>query len=82
MEKGKSLLPSGVLEVQGRFGVGACVRLLDQKARVIGKGLTNYSSSDIIKIRGQKTAEIEKILEFKHSDEVIHRDNMVIQGEG
>ncbi len=81
LDKGKSLLPSGVLEVQGRFGIGACVQLLDQKARVIGKGLVNYSSSDIIKIRGLKTSEIEKRLEFKHSDEVIHRDNMVISSE-
>jgi glutamate 5-kinase len=81
LEKGKSLLPSGVVEVQGRFGMGACVRLVDQKARLIGKGLVNYSSSDIIKIRGMKTSEIEKKLEFKHSDEVIHRDNMVIQKE-
>ncbi len=79
LEKGKSLLPSGVIEVKGRFGIGACVRLLDQKACVIGKGLVNYSSSDIIKIRGLKTSEIEERLEFKHSDEVIHRDNMVIQ---
>ena len=79
LEKGKSLLPSGVLEVQGRFGIGACVRLVDQKARVIGKGLANYSSADIMKIRGLKTSEIEKRLDFKHSDEVIHRDNMVIQ---
>ena len=79
LEKGKSLLPSGVIEVKGRFGVGACVRLMDQKARVIGKGLVNYSSSDIIKIRGLKTSEIEERLEFKHSDEVVHRDNMVIR---
>ena len=79
LEKGKSLLPSGVMEVKGRFGIGACVRLVDQKACVIGKGLVNYSSSDIIKIRGLKTSEIEERLEFKHSDEVIHRDNMVIQ---
>lgn len=80
-EKGKSLLPSGILEVKGRFGVGACVCLLDQKARVIGKGLVNYSSSDVVKIKGLKTTEIEPRLEYKHSDEVIHRDNMVITKE-
>ena len=80
-EKGKSLLPSGILEVKGRFGVGACVRLLDQKARVIGQGLVNYSSSDIAKIKGLKTTEIEPRLEYKNSDEVIHRDNMVITKE-
>ena len=80
-EKGKSLLPSGVVEVRGRFGIGACASLVDQKNRVVGKGLVNYSSSDIMKIRGLKTSEIEKRLEFKHSDEVIHRDNMVITKE-
>jgi glutamate 5-kinase len=78
MEKGKSLLPSGVVEVRGRFGVGACVRLLDQDLRIIGKGLVNYSSSDVAKIRGLQTSQIEKRLEYKYSDEVIHRDNMVI----
>jgi glutamate 5-kinase len=80
-ERGKSLLPSGIVEVQGRFGVGACVRLLAQKDRVIGKGLVNYSSSDIAKIKGLKTTEIEARLEYKNSDEVIHRDNMVITKE-
>ncbi|MGA3085017.1 MAG: glutamate 5-kinase [Thermodesulfobacteriota bacterium] len=77
-EKGKSLLPSGVVEVRGRFGIGACISLVDQTDRVVGKGLVNYSSSDIMKIRGLKTSEIEKRLEFKYSDEVIHRNNMVI----
>jgi glutamate 5-kinase len=76
--KGKSLLPSGVLEVRGRFGVGSCVGLVAYQGQVIGKGLVNYSSSDISKIRGLKTSEIEHRLEHKHSDEVIHRDNMVI----
>ena len=79
--KGKSLLPSGVTEVRGRFGIGACVRLLDPGGLIVGKGLVNYSSSDIAKIQGIKTSEIEKRLGTKHSDEVVHRDNMVILKE-
>jgi glutamate 5-kinase len=78
LERGKSLLPSGIVEVRGRFGIGACVRLLDLKAQVLGKGLVSYSSSDITKIQGLKTSEIEKRLEHKQTDEVIHRDNMVV----
>jgi glutamate 5-kinase len=78
MERGKSLLPSGILEVRGRFGIGACIRLLDINSKILGKGLVNYSSSDIRKIQGLKTSEIEKRLEYKYSDEVVHRDNMVI----
>jgi glutamate 5-kinase len=78
LEKGKSLLPSGIIGVGGRFGIGACVRLLDEKLEVLGQGLVNYSSSDIKKIQGLKTARIEERLEYKQSDEVVHRDNMVI----
>jgi glutamate 5-kinase len=78
LEKGKSLLPSGIIGVRGRFGIGACVRLLDDKMEVLGQGLVNYSSSDIKKIQGLKTSQIEERLEYKQSDEVIHRDNMVI----
>jgi glutamate 5-kinase len=81
VERGKSLLPSGVLAVEGRFGIGACVRLVDQQSQVIGKGLVNYPSSDIIKIKGLKTSEIAERLDNKYSDEVIHRDNLVITGE-
>jgi len=78
VEKGKSLLPSGIVAVQGRFGVGSCVGCLDQEGRRVAKGLVNYSSSDLEKIKGLKTSEIEKRLEFKQSDEAIHRDNLVV----
>ena len=78
VEKGKSLLPSGIVAVQGRFGAGSCVGCLDQEGRRVAKGLVNYSSSDLEKIKGLKTSEIEKRLEFKQSDEAIHRDNLVV----
>ena len=78
VEKGKSLLPSGIVAVQGRFGVGSCVGCLDQEGKRVAKGLVNYSSSDLEKIKGLKTSEIEKRLEFKQSDEAIHRDNLVV----
>jgi glutamate 5-kinase len=78
LEKGKSLLPSGILAVEGRFGIGACVRIVDPRGEILGKGLVNYPSSDIMKIMGVKTSEIAKHLTYKYADEVIHRDNMVI----
>jgi glutamate 5-kinase len=78
VEKGKSLLPSGIVAVRGRFGAGSCVGCLDGEGKRIAKGLVNYSSSDLAKIKGLKTSEIEKKLEFKQSDEVIHRDNLVV----
>lgn len=81
LEKGKSLLPSGILAVEGRFGIGACVRIVDWQGKILGKGLVNYPSSDIMKILGAKTSEIAKRLTYKYADEVIHRDNMVITGD-
>jgi glutamate 5-kinase len=78
MQSGKSLLPSGIIEVKGSFGVGAPVECLDEQGNTIATGLSNYNSTDLAKIKGLKTGEIEKTLGYKDSDEVIHRDNLVI----
>ncbi|NCC50042.1 MAG: glutamate 5-kinase [Spartobacteria bacterium] len=77
-EKGKSLLPIGIREVQGEFPVGAVVNVKDAAGRLIARGLTEYASSDIVKIMGRRTSEISAILGRKDYDEVIHRDNMVL----
>lgn len=78
VEGGKSLLPSGILEVRGRFGIGAPVHCLDRNNEAIAAGLVNYSSEDIEKIHGVHTSKIESVLGHKDSDEVIHRDNLVV----
>lgn len=78
IHNGKSLLPSGILKVKGKFGIGSAVQCLDRNGFKIGTGLVNYSSSDIEKIRGHKTSEIEGILGYKYHDEVIHRDNLMV----
>ncbi len=75
---GKSLLPSGIVEVRENFGVGAPVHCIDHDGKAIAAGLTNYSAKDLDKIKGKKSSQIEKILGYKDSDEVIHRDNLVI----
>jgi len=76
--QGKSLLPSGIVRVEGDFGVGDPVTCVDANGASIAKGLVNYSSSDIDKIRGLKTSRIEQILGGKPYDEIIHRDNMAV----
>ena len=78
MEKGKSLLPSGMVEVRGRFSLGNSVLLLNEAGGQIAVGMVNYHSGDIRKIMGAKSTEIESKLGFKHDDEVIHRDNLVL----
>jgi glutamate 5-kinase len=75
---GKSLLPSGILRVEGDFSLGDAVLCLDTEGKTIAKGLANYSSDETKKIKGLKTSRIEQVLGYKHYDEVIHRDNMAV----
>lgn len=76
----KSLLPSGIASIEGNFQTGDAVYCVDGNGKRIAKGLTNYSSDELLKIIGKKTSEIEKLLGYKYSDEAIHRDNIVILG--
>lgn len=78
LKSGKSLLPSGILKVDGYFDIGDGVSCLDINGNRIAKGIVNYSSFEINKIKGKKTSEIETILGYKYSDEVIHRDNLAV----
>ena len=78
LNHGKSLLPSGIQEVRGRFSLGDKVALVDASDHELAVGMVNYHSGDIRKIMGLKTGEIEGALGFKHDDEVIHRDNLVL----
>ena len=76
--KGKSLLPSGITAVHGDFQSGDAVACTDRSGREFAKGLVNYGSEAIGKIKGLKTTDIQKTLGYKDYDEVIHRDNLVI----
>ncbi len=78
---GASLLPAGILEVRGQFGVGEAVRCLDEAGQLIGVGLVNYSSSELSRIKGRKTREIEALLGYKNTDEAIHRDYFALSSE-
>ncbi len=76
--KKKSLLPAGVKFVKGNFRQGDVVEICDVDGHCFAKGLTNYSSAEIERIRGHKTSEIEVILGENRYDEVVHRDNLVV----
>lgn len=80
LQKGKSLLPSGVIAVEGDFDRGTVVAVanVDDK-REIARGMVNYSSDEIRLIAGKKSSEIEKILQGKDYDEVIHRNNLWVE---
>jgi glutamate 5-kinase len=81
IKRGKSLLPSGIVDVENEFDVGAPVEFKSIDKEKLGIGLVNYSASDIRKIMGKKSGQIEKLLGQKTYDEVIHRDNLAITSE-
>lgn len=78
VKKGKSLLPSGISSVEGKFQVGDMISIFSPQAKEIARGLTYYSAEEIERIKGKKSQEIESILGRKDYDEIIHRDNLVI----
>jgi len=78
LEKGKSLLPSGIIGVEGIFELGDPVSCVGRDGTVLAKGIVNFSSAEINKIKGVKSGQINQILGHKDYDEVIHRDNLAI----
>ncbi len=77
-KQGRSLLPIGIVDVEGDFSVGSAVSCIDPDGVSFARGLVNYGASDIRKLMGLKTHQIQKRLGYKHYDEVIHRNNLVI----
>ena len=78
LSRGKSLLPSGITRVEGIFDRGDPVYLVSHSGQRLAKGLSNYSSGEIERIKGRKSSEISATLGYNYSDEVVHRDNLVI----
>lgn len=78
LNQGKSLLPSGIVEVKGRFEEGDAVLISCIQGNSFAKGLINYSKGAIMKIKGKQSSQIEEILGYKYNDEIIHRDNLVM----
>jgi glutamate 5-kinase len=79
LKQGKSLLPAGVTGLSGRFDRGDTVSLVAADGREIGRGIAAYSDQDAARIIGRRTADIEGILGFRGRDEIVHRDDLVLQ---
>ncbi|HVM79795.1 MAG TPA: glutamate 5-kinase [Stellaceae bacterium] len=78
LERGTSLLPAGIVAVEGSFERGDAVLVRRRDGRELGRGLSAYSSADARAIAGHKSREIETILGYRGRDEVIHRDDLVM----
>jgi len=79
--RGKSLLPAGIAEVRGDFGIGDVIVCRAPDERAVARGLAAYSSDDIRSIAGKETAKIQQVLGYSNGNEVIHRDDLVLLGD-
>lgn len=82
VENGSSLLPAGIIAVEGDFQQGSSISIIAPDGQEIARGISNYSADDLNKIAGCRTIDIEGKLGYKLFDEVVHRDNMVLLVQG
>ncbi len=79
LRRGKSLLPAGVVDVEGTFAAGEAVVIRDARGQEVARGLVNYPSAQIARIKGVRSTEIAGVLGGKTHDEVVHRDNLALR---
>ncbi len=75
---GKSLLPAGIVRVEGSFERGDTIRIMTINGNIIGQGLIAYNAQDTVSLMGHRSHEIEQILGYSGRDEIIHRNDLVI----
>jgi len=78
LSRGKSLLPAGVIKVEGKFEFGNAVRILGENGKEIARGLVNYNFRDLDSIMGMRTSAVKKIFKDNFYNEVIHRDDLTL----
>jgi glutamate 5-kinase len=78
LEAKKSLLPKGIVKVEGHFLQGDAVDLVDTQGRPFARGLSAYSADELKQIAGRKSAEIEIVLGYRYLEEAVHRDDLAV----
>ena len=78
LKNGSSLLPAGVIKVDGSFEKGDLIEIFSHNGTKIASGLTSYNSQEIVTLAGKKTYDIETLLGYMGRDELIHRDDLVL----
>ena len=77
----QSLLPAGVIKIEGAFGRGDAVVVRGPDGHEVGRGLVAYDAEDAEKIKGRSSADVLLILGYTGRTEMIHRDDLVLGGE-
>jgi len=80
-ERGVSLLAAGIVSVSGAFSAGDLVEMCDESGNAFGRGLVNYAAVEVRRVLGLRSEQFEAVLGYRGCDEIIHRDNLVIERE-
>ena len=78
VERGASLLPIGIVGVEGDFGIGARVDLVDGSGAAFAVGLVSYPASEIKRMKGRQSSEFEEVLGYRYVEEIVHREDLVL----
>ncbi len=78
VERGASLLPIGIVEVEGEFGIGARVDLLDENGEAFAVGLVSYPALEIKRMKGRQSSEFDEVLGYRYVEEIVHREDLVL----
>jgi len=78
VERGASLLPAGIVAVEGEFGIGERVDLLDGNGQAFAVGLVSYPASEIQRMKGRQSGEFLEVLGYKYVEEIVHREDLVL----
>jgi glutamate 5-kinase len=80
LKSGKSLLPAGVRKIEGRFGKGDAILVLDPAGHEVGRGLSRYDAVEADKIKGLRSDAIEGVLGYTDGPTLIHADDLALAG--
>lgn len=81
LTKGTSLLPCGVVHVEGSFHAGDPVEIVRAGGGAVAVGLSNFTAEEVLKIKGANTSQVCRILDHECDEEVVHRNNMIVKKE-
>ncbi len=79
IKKGNSILSAGIVKTEGIYEKGDLIKIIDKNKNFIGKGLVHFNNSEVELIKGLKSNNIESILGYRGKDEVVHRDDLVLE---
>src|SRR5690606_10207860 len=77
-EGGRSLLARGIVGVNGRFSRGDVIAILDPRGNEVARGISSYDQSEVLRIKGCRTDEIEACLGYAGADWIVHADNLIV----